>query len=186
MTNEEPKKVEETPKVEKPEDKASHAVTPPAEKPKEIVPEERIFVYDGREFSDPDPKMTPDEIRQYYVAFFPELANAEILAPVARPKTPADPGRSAIEFKRRVGTKGTTSKPPVFCICGKSTDTGLMCTNCKAIEMWKAMDKNEQAGVRFGMFPYQKMMDAKKAGFEERKLCVALMQCAKDNGGMRA
>lgn len=73
----------------------------PAEKPKEIVPKERIFVYDGREFQDPDPKMTPDEIRQYYVAFFTELANAEILPPVART------GKSVIEFKRRVGTKGS-------------------------------------------------------------------------------
>ena len=175
-TNEEPKKIEEAPKVEE-----------PAEKPKEIVPKERIFIYDGREFQDPDPKMTPDEIRQYYTTFFPELANAEILAPVARPgKTPSDPGRSAIEFKRRVGTKGTASLPPVFCNCGKSTDTGLVCTNCKAIEMWKAMDKNEQAGVRFGMLPYHKMMEAEKAGFDGRKLAVSLMQCAKDNGGMVA
>ena len=38
----------------------------------------RVFVYDGREFPDPDPNMSHDEVRQSMTSFFPELANAEV------------------------------------------------------------------------------------------------------------
>jgi PRTRC genetic system protein C len=67
----------------------------------------RIFVYDGREFSDPDAKMTTEEVRLYYAGFFPELANAEVLSAIVRPSKSA-PGtqESVTEFKRRTGTKG--------------------------------------------------------------------------------
>lgn len=59
----------------------------------------RVFVYDGREFPDPDPNMSPDEVRQSMVHFFPELANAEI----KESKRGED---DIIEFQKRVGTKG--------------------------------------------------------------------------------
>ncbi len=86
------------------------AASQPAEEPKTEKKEEpkvRVFVYDGREFSDPDPKMTTDEVRQYYTTFFPELANAEVQPAVERAKKDA-PGlkEQVIEFKRRTGTKG--------------------------------------------------------------------------------
>ena len=59
----------------------------------------RFFVYDGREFPDPDPNMSADEVRQSMTNFFPELANAET--------TPSKRGEDDIfEFKKRVGTKG--------------------------------------------------------------------------------
>ena len=59
----------------------------------------RIFVYDGREFPDPDPSKTPDEIRQTMTDFFPELANAEIKQ--------AERGEDTLyELVRKVGTKG--------------------------------------------------------------------------------
>ena len=59
----------------------------------------RVFVYDGREFPDPDPKMSVDEVRQSMVNFFPELANAE--------STQSKRGDDdIIEFKKRVGVKG--------------------------------------------------------------------------------
>ena len=82
--------------------------TPKASEPVKVeTPKERIFVYDGREFSDPDHKLSPDEIRQYYVSFFPELANAEVLKPVERTsKAPGGAPQQVIEFKRRVGVKG--------------------------------------------------------------------------------
>ncbi len=84
---------------------------PPEEKPKVEKHNPRIFVYDGREFSDPDPKMTTDEVRQYYATFFPELANAEVLAAVARPSKTTPPSTEQVtEFKRRTGTKGGTRK----------------------------------------------------------------------------
>ena len=59
----------------------------------------RVFVYDGREFPDPDPKMSIDEVRQSMTNFFPELANAEN-------KTSKRGEHDVIEFKKRVGTKG--------------------------------------------------------------------------------
>lgn len=59
----------------------------------------RVFVYDSREFPDPDPKMSIDEVRQSMTNFFPELANAE----TATSKRGED---DIIEFKKRVGSKG--------------------------------------------------------------------------------
>ncbi len=67
----------------------------------------RIFIYDNREFPDPDPKITIEEVRQSMVNFFPELANADTSGPTKR-KTKTDPAveDDLYEFKRRVGTKG--------------------------------------------------------------------------------
>jgi len=59
----------------------------------------RIFVYDNREFPDPDPNMSPEEVRQSMTNFFPELANAE----TQQSKRGDD---DIFEFKKRVGTKG--------------------------------------------------------------------------------
>ena len=59
----------------------------------------RVFVYDGREFPDPDPRMTPEEVRQTMTDFFPELANAEI-------KQAARGEDTLYELVRKVGTKG--------------------------------------------------------------------------------
>jgi len=56
----------------------------------------------------------------------------------------------------------------------------------KAQEIWKAMDKNEQTGVRFGMFPAGKMQEAEAEGYNGKDLAVALMDCATNDGGMRA
>ena len=59
----------------------------------------REFIYDGRTFPDPDPNMTPDQVKDMMVGFFPELANAEI-----REHKKGDD--TAYELVRRVGTKG--------------------------------------------------------------------------------
>lgn len=59
----------------------------------------RIFVYDGREFPDPDPSLTPDQVRQRMSDFFPELANADV-----REHTRGDD--TLYELVRKVGTKG--------------------------------------------------------------------------------
>jgi len=59
----------------------------------------RVFVYDGREFPDPDPEMSVDNVRQSMTNFFPELANAES-------STTKRGDDDMIEFRRRVGTKG--------------------------------------------------------------------------------
>ena len=59
----------------------------------------RVFVYDGREFPDPDPALTPDEVRQKMTDFFPELANAEV-----REQTRGE--YTLYELVRKVGVKG--------------------------------------------------------------------------------
>ncbi len=59
----------------------------------------RVFVYDGREFPDPDAAMSVEEVRQSMTSFFPELANAET-------KESKRGEEDIIEFTKRVGTKG--------------------------------------------------------------------------------
>jgi len=59
----------------------------------------RVFVYDGRDFPDPDPNMSVDEVRQSMTSFFPELANAD----TKQSKRGDD---DIVEFQKRVGTKG--------------------------------------------------------------------------------
>jgi len=59
----------------------------------------RIFIYDGRDFPDPDTGLGVDEVKAMMTDFFPELANAEV-----RQSTRGDD--QVIEFVRRVGTKG--------------------------------------------------------------------------------
>ncbi len=59
----------------------------------------RVFVYDGREFPDPDPTLTPDEVRKVMTDFFPELATAEVREHQRGEDT-------LYELVRRVGTKG--------------------------------------------------------------------------------
>lgn len=59
----------------------------------------RKFVYDGREFPDPDPDLPVDEVRKSMANFFPELANA-----TTSEKTEGDV--QVITFEKKVGTKG--------------------------------------------------------------------------------
>ena len=59
----------------------------------------RIFVYDGREFPDPDPTLSVEEVKRMMSDFFGELANAE----VRESKRGED---TVHELLRRVGTKG--------------------------------------------------------------------------------
>jgi len=59
----------------------------------------RVFVYDDREFPDPDPNMSLDEVRQSMTNFFPELANAQ----THESKRGED---DIIEFVKNVGVKG--------------------------------------------------------------------------------
>ena len=59
----------------------------------------RVFVYDGREFPDPDPSLSVDQVRSMMTDFFPELTNAEV-------KESRRDEDTLYELVRRVGTKG--------------------------------------------------------------------------------
>lgn len=63
----------------------------------------RAFTHSGREYADPDPKLTPEEVKEFYAGIYPELTNAEIEGPEHK-------GTKAVyEFRKAVGTKGNTS-----------------------------------------------------------------------------
>ena len=62
----------------------------------------RIFVYDNREFDDPDPAMDIEEVRKSLSEFFGELSNATH----SETKRGED---TIIEFTKRVGTKGSSN-----------------------------------------------------------------------------
>lgn len=57
-----------------------------------------------------------------------------------------------------------------------------------AARLWAGFTKDEKALVRFGMFPAEKMKAVDEIGGRDahRLLAVALMDCAKADGGMRA
>jgi hypothetical protein len=56
----------------------------------------------------------------------------------------------------------------------------------KAKEVWDKMNDSQKHGVRFGMFPAEVMRQAEQEGFAGREFTCALMDCASQNGGMRA
>lgn len=63
----------------------------------------RVFVYDNRQFSDPDSTLTVEQVKQNFQAFFPELATAT----VKESKDPKDPETTIYQFTRQTGTKGS-------------------------------------------------------------------------------
>lgn len=62
----------------------------------------RLFCYDNREFPDPDPKLSVEDVRRQLSDFFPELANAE-----TRQETRGED--TLYTFSKRIGTKGRRS-----------------------------------------------------------------------------
>lgn len=59
----------------------------------------RLFLYDGRTFPDPDPRLSVEDVRRQLSDFFPELANAD-----TREERHGDD--TLYTFARRIGTKG--------------------------------------------------------------------------------
>jgi len=59
----------------------------------------RVFVYDNREFPDPDPNLSVEQVRETMASFFPELATATVQERQREQDT-------LYIFERRVGTKG--------------------------------------------------------------------------------
>ena len=60
----------------------------------------RTFAYNGLTLPDPSPDFTPEQVREVYVATYPELATAAINGPTA-----TDRGME-YTFSRAVGAKG--------------------------------------------------------------------------------
>lgn len=65
---------------------------------------QRTFVYDGREFPDPDPTLSVEDVRKQLSEFFPELTNAD-----TREEQRGD-GAVIYTFSKRIGTKGVATR----------------------------------------------------------------------------
>lgn len=59
----------------------------------------RIFIADNREFPDPDPNLSIEEVRKLLSDFMPELHNAEV-------KQFEKDNNCYVQFIKKVGTKG--------------------------------------------------------------------------------
>ena len=60
----------------------------------------RVFKYNGRNLPDPDPAMSPDEVRTFYASAYPELQSGVV-------EGPDDEGNKLVfELRRALGTKG--------------------------------------------------------------------------------
>jgi PRTRC genetic system protein C len=66
----------------------------------------RIFAYDGRQFPDPDPQVSVEDVRKQLADFFPELTNAD-----TREERRGDD--TVYTFAKRIGTKGRRRAPSV-------------------------------------------------------------------------
>ena len=42
-------------------------------------------------------------------------------------------------------------------------------TKVRAEALWQQLSKNERAGIRFGLFPADKMKDVEREGFNSRR-----------------
>lgn len=61
----------------------------------------RIFEFNGSRLADPDPAMSPDEVRKMYgKSGYPTLTNGSVQGPEMRD------GKAIYTFKAAVGTKG--------------------------------------------------------------------------------
>ena len=65
-----------------------------------ILNYKRVFIHNGKKLSDPDPKMSPEEVMNFYSNQFPELTTSNVHGP----KIEND--AAVYEFKTTVGTKG--------------------------------------------------------------------------------
>ncbi len=61
----------------------------------------RIFIVDGREFPDPDPTLSVEEVKKLFADFMPEISTAETTER-------KDGDTTVITFTKKVGTKGDT------------------------------------------------------------------------------
>ncbi len=81
----------------------SDTMTPTAEaRTPAIVTERnrRIFRFGGMNLEDPDPAMTPEQVKKVYAEAYPKLTNGAVTGPEVKD------GQEIYTFKEAVGTKG--------------------------------------------------------------------------------
>ena len=60
----------------------------------------REFSYNGVKLPDPNPTMTPEEVRQFYATQYPDITTASITGPEA------EDDKLRYSFARAIGSKG--------------------------------------------------------------------------------
>lgn len=50
--------------------------------------------------------------------------------------------------------------------------------------VWDKLNKDQKSGIRFGLTPIHVLNESKEAGFNPTTIVIALMDIAKQNGGM--
>ncbi len=66
----------------------------------EARPVTRVFKFNNRNLPDPNPKMTPTQVKNIYAAQYPELGSAGVEGPEVKN------GQQVYTLARQVGTKG--------------------------------------------------------------------------------
>ena len=66
----------------------------------ESLPLTRIFEFNGVRLPDPDPKLSPEEVRNLYAHQYPDIATASITGPEAVGD------KLRYQFTRAIGSKG--------------------------------------------------------------------------------
>ena len=66
----------------------------------EVLDLTRKFQYNSIKLADPNPGMTPEQVKDLYAATYPELTNSVVEGPITKG------GEAVYEFKRAVGSKG--------------------------------------------------------------------------------
>ena len=66
----------------------------------QVEPMSRVFSYAGLRLADPDERLTPEQVRDFYSSSYPEITTASIEGPEA-----VD-GVLKFKFTRALGTKG--------------------------------------------------------------------------------
>jgi hypothetical protein len=49
----------------------------------------------------------------------------------------------------------------------------------RARAIWDEMSEDERNGIRFGIFPFDRMTRSEREGFDRRELCIVLFDIAK-------
>lgn len=76
----------------------------------QVVELTRKFQYNSITLSDPNPALTPDQVKEVYAGQYPELTNAVVEGPVTRGNT------ATYKFTRAVGSKGATQQLPAAAV----------------------------------------------------------------------
>ncbi len=66
----------------------------------EARPVTRVFKFNNRNLPDPNPKMSPAQVKDIYASQYPELASAGVEGPEVKN------GQQVYTLARQVGTKG--------------------------------------------------------------------------------